>query len=146
MGGKQWTKREIEILKANYAKMSASELSKLLRRPADSIWVKAKSLGVRKRTTRASKGKNGERPIQDASYTNVCACVLDGLSFEEIAKLTNRSVEQVKKIYNDGVKMGRLAAIKRYRADNYVLAKTNHYRTPWKILNVTGKGKKSDEC
>ena len=99
------------------------------------VLAEAKKLGLkRKRKIYPQQYRNRvkvkPREVQDASYTNICASVLDGDSFEKIARETNRPVQQVKEIYEAGVRKGRLAAIKRYRADGYAAAKSRHYDIP----------------
>lgn len=142
--GKKWAECEIRFLKEYYenASMTVREIADMIDRPEGAITHKANKLGLyrgqrynkRKREQRRkSDGKKAVPPreIQDASYTNICASVLDGDSFEKIAEDTNRPVAQVKEIYEQGVRRGRLDAIKRYRESGYLSAtRPRHYSIP----------------
>ena len=138
---KTWAECEIRFLKKHYTdrNMSIGEISKMLGRPYSGVTAKASQLGLYRDKTntpnpmRKRMGKKAVPPreIQDASYTNICASVLDGDSFEKIAEDTNRPVAQVKEIYEQGVRRGRLDAIKRYRENGYLsAARPRHYSVP----------------
>ena len=140
--GKRWAKCEDRYLKEHYENESITvrQIADMLGRKEGAIAHRANSLGLyrgqkyNKRKFEEMRKNGAEeyppREVQDASYTNICASVLDGDSFEKIARDTNRPVEQVKEIYEAGVRNGRLDAIKRYRADGYVAAKSRHYNIP----------------
>ena len=123
---RKWENWEIQYLKDNYetGSMTVIEMAAHIGRTYGAVLTEAKKLGLkRKRKIYPQQYRNRvkvkPREVQDASYTNICASVLDGDSFEKIARDTNRPVEQVKEIYEAGVRKGRLDAIKRYRSDGY---------------------------
>lgn len=140
--GRRWAKCEDRYLKEHYEDKSITvrQIADMLGRKEGAVAYRANSLGLY-RGQKYNKRKFEEmrknsakecppREVQDASYTNICASVLDGDSFEKIARGTNRPVEQVKEIYEAGVRKGRLDAIKRYRSDGYAAAKSRHYNIP----------------
>ena len=134
---RKWEDWEIRYLEGNYetGSMTVIEMAAHIGRTYGAVLTEAKKLGLkRKRKIYPQQYRNRvkvkPREVQDASYTNICASVLDGDSFEKIARDTNRPVEQVKEIYEAGVRKGRLDAIKRYRSDGYVAAKSRHYNIP----------------
>ncbi len=134
---RKWENWEIRYLEDNYetGSMTVAGMADHIGRTYGAVLTEAKKLGLkRKRKSYPEQFRNiakiKPREVQDASYTNICASVLDGDSFEKIARETNRPAWQVKEIYEAGVKKGRLDAIKRYRADGYAAAKSRHYNIP----------------
>lgn len=103
---RKWEDWEIRYLEGNYetGSMTVIEMAAHIGRTYGAVLTEAKKLGLkRKRKIYPQQYRNRvkvkPREVQDASYTNICASVLDGDSFEKIARDTNRPVEQVKE-YN----------------------------------------------
>ena len=135
---RKWEDWEIRYLEDNYetGSMTVIEMADRIGRTYGAVLTEAKKLGLKRKRKiypqqyRSRAKESPPREVQDASYTNICASVLDGDSFEKIARETSRPAWQVKEIYEAGVKKGRLDAIKRYRADGYAAAKSRHYNIP----------------
>lgn len=140
--GKRWAKCEDRYLKEHYENESITvrQIADMLGRKEGAIAHRANSLGLyrgqkynkrkfeemRKNTTRECP----PREVQDATYTNVCVYVLEGKSYEYIAKELKRPAWQIKEIYETAVKSGRLAAIKESRSGRYINAISPHYPVP----------------
>lgn len=140
--GKRWAKCEDRYLKEHYENESITvrQIADMLGRKEGAIAHRANSLGLyrgqkynkrkfeemRKNTTKECP----PREVQDATYTNVCVYVLDGRSYEYIAKELKRPAWQIKEIYETAVKSGRLAAIKESRSGRYINALSPHYNIP----------------
>ena len=139
---RRWAKCEDRYLKEHYTDESVTvrHLADILKRTEGAVARRASQLGLYKsdeykRQKLEEARKNGAeeyppREVQDATYTNVCVYVLEGKSYEYIAKELKRPAEQIKEIYETAVKSGRLAAIKESRSDRYINALSPHYNIP----------------
>lgn len=139
---RRWAKCEDRYLKEHYTDESVTvrHLADILKRTEGAVARRASQLGLYKsdeykRQKHEEARKNGAeeyppREVQDATYTNVCVYVLEGKSYEYIAKELKRPAEQIKEIYETAVKSGRLAAIKESRSGRYINAVSPHYNIP----------------
>lgn len=139
---RRWAKCEDRYLKEHYTDESVTvrHLADILKRTEGAVARRASQLGLYKsdeykRQKLEEARKNGAeeyppREVQDATYTNVCVYVLEGKSYEYIAKELKRPAEQIKEIYETAVKSGRLAAIKESRSGRYINAVSPHYNIP----------------
>lgn len=139
---RRWAKCEDRYLKEHYTDESVTvrHLADILKRTEGAVARRASQLGLYKsdeykRQKLEEARKNGAeeyppREVQDATYTNVCVYVLEGKSYEYIAKELKRPVRQIKEIYETAVKSGRLAAIKESRSGRYINALSPHYPVP----------------
>lgn len=139
---RRWAKCEDRYLKEHYTDESVTvrHLADILKRTEGAVARRASQLGLYKsdeykRQKLEEARKNGAeeyppREVQDATYTNVCVYVLEGKSYEYIAKELKRPAEQIKEIYETAVKSGRLAAIKESRSGRYINALSPHYNIP----------------
>ena len=139
---RRWAKCEDRYLKEHYTDESVTvrHLADILKRTEGAVARRASQLGLYKsdeykRQKLEEARKNGAeeyppREVQDATYTNVCVYVLEGKSYEYIAKELKRPAEQIKEIYETAVKSGRLAAIKESRSGRYINALLPHYNIP----------------
>lgn len=139
---RRWAKCEDRYLKEHYTDESVTvrHLADILKRTEGAVARRASQLGLYKsdeykRQKLEEARKNGveeypPREVQDATYTNVCVYVLEGKSYEYIAKELKRPAEQIKEIYETAVKSGRLAAIKESRSGRYINAVSPHYNIP----------------
>ena len=135
---RKWENWEIQYLEDNYetGSMTVIEMADRIGRTYGAVLTEAKKLGLkRKRKSYPRQFRNTAeeyppREVQDATYTNVCVYVLDGKSYEYIAKELKRPAEQIKEIYETAVKSGRLAAIKESRSGRYINAVSPHYNIP----------------
>ena len=139
---RRWAKCEDRYLKEHYTDESVTvrHLADILKRTEGAVARRASQLGLYKsdeykRQKLEEARKNGAeeyppREVQDATYTNVCVYVLEGKSYEYIAKELKRPVRQIKEIYETAVKSGRLAAIKESRSGRYINALSPHYNIP----------------
>ena len=135
---RKWEDWEIRYLEDNYetGSMTVIEMADRIGRTYGAVLTEAKKLGLkRKRKSYPQQFRNGAeeyppREVQDATYTNVCVYVLEGKSYEYIAKELKRPAEQIKEIYETAVKSGRLAAIKESRSGRYINALSPHYPVP----------------
>jgi len=135
---RKWEDWEIRYLEDNYetGSMTVIKMADHIGRTYGAVLTEAKKLGLKRKRKiypqqyRSRAKECPPREVQDATYTNVCAYVLEGKSYEYIAKELNRPAWQIKEIYEAGVRKGRLDAIKRYRADGYAAAKSRHYDIP----------------
>ena len=139
---RRWAKCEDRYLKEHYTDESVTvrHLADILKRTEGAVARRASQLGLYKsdeykRQKLEEARKNGAeeyppREVQDATYTNVCVYVLEGKSYEYIAKELKRPAEQIKEIYETAVKSGRLAAIKESRSYRYINALSPHYNIP----------------
>lgn len=140
---RRWAECEDRYLKEHYTDGSITVrcLADMLKRTEGAVARRASQLGLYKsdeykRQKLEEARKNGEgltyppREVQDATYTNVCVYVLEGKSYEYIAKELKRPAWQIKEIYETAVKSGRLAAIKESRSGRYINAISPHYPIP----------------
>ena len=140
---RKWAECEDRYPKEHYTDGSITVrcLADILKRTEGAVARRASQLGLYKsdeykRQKLEEARKNGEdltyppREVQDATYTNVCVYVLEGKSYEYIAKELKRPAEQIKEIYETAVKSGRLAAIKESRSGRYINAVSPHYNIP----------------
>lgn len=139
---RRWAKCEDRYLKEHYTDESVTvrHLADILKRTEGAVARRASQLGLyksdeykRQKLEEARKNTTKECPpreVQDATYTNVCVYVLEGKSYEYIAKELKRPAEQIKEIYETAVKSGRLAAIKESRSGRYINAVSPHYNIP----------------
>lgn len=135
---RKWEDWEIQYLEDNYetGSMTVIEMADRIGRTYGAVLAEAKNLGLkRKRKSYPQQYRNTTkecppREVQDATYTNVCVYVLEGKSYEYIAKELKRPVRQIKEIYETAVKSGRLAAIKESRSGRYINAVSPHYNIP----------------
>lgn len=139
---RRWAKCEDRYLKEHYTDESVTvrHLADILKRTEGAVARRASQLGLyksdeykRQKLEEARKNTTKECPpreVQDATYTNVCVYVLEGKSYEYIAKELKRPAWQIKEIYETAVKSGRLAAIKESRSGRYINAVSPHYNIP----------------